>query len=445
MIGGRIEDGAMKRRGSNAPVQLLAVLVATVLALTVAGCSGGGSQSAGAKQTIRFSWWGDTDRLATTKKVLAAFQKQHPNITVQVETTGDTDSYFDKLATEMAANDAPDVMTLGGAYPREFSDRGALLDLSTVSAQPDLSKFPASTLAASKFNGKQYGVPTGGNAIGLIINPKIFQQAGVPLPDTASWTWEDFVRTAARITANSPKGTYGFEPRTVDTIGVYAQQRGSAVYNTQGKLGVSADTLADYWRMEQTLLKNKGIPSASQIQELVDASPEQTLMGQGKAAMTIGYSNLLGTYAQSSGDKLELATIPGAHEYRYAGPTILPSQYYAIPAKSEHRQAAAELISFLVNSPTAGNLIKDDRGMPFQTDVRKAIAPQLDAYGRANAAYLDQVAKNGTPTAPIPPAGGSALNDTMNKLDSDVLFGRTTPQAAATECLKELQDALNHS
>lgn len=326
MIGGRIEDGAMKRRGSNAPVQLLAVLVATVLALTVAGCSGGGSQSAGAKQTIRFSWWGDTDRLATTKKVLAAFQKQHPNITVQVETTGDTDSYFDKLATEMAANDAPDVMTLGGAYPREFSDRGALLDLSTVSAQPDLSKFPASTLAASKFNGKQYGVPTGGNAIGLIINPKIFQQAGVPLPDTASWTWEDFVRTAARITANSPKGTYGFEPRTVDTIGVYAQQRGSAVYNTQGKLGVSADTLADYWRMEQTLLKNKGIPSASQIQELVDASPEQTLMGQGKAAMTIGYSNLLGTYAQSSGDKLELATIPGAHEYRYAGPTILPSQ-----------------------------------------------------------------------------------------------------------------------
>lgn len=431
---------------SAGPARILAVLLAAVLTLAVAGCSGsGGGQSASDKQTIRFSWWGDTERLATTKKVLAAFHKQHPNITVQVETNGDTDSYFDKLTTEMAANDAPDVMTLGGAYPREFSDRGALLDLNTVSDQLDLSKFPPSTLAASKFNGKLYGVPTGGNAIGLIINPKIFQQAGVPLPDTDTWTWEDFVKTAGEITAKSPKGTYGFEPRVVDTIGVYAQQRGSAVYNAQGKLGVSAGTLADYWRMERALLANKGIPSASQIEELVNASPEQTLMGQGKAAMTIGYSNLLGTYAEASGDALELATIPGAKEYKYAGPTILPSQYYAIPSKSKHQQAAAELLSFLVNSPTAGNLIKDDRGMPFQTEVRKAIAPKLDAYGKANAAYLDLVAKNGTPTAPIPPAGGSALNDTMNKLDSDVLFGRTTPDAAAKECLQQLQDALNHS
>ena len=435
-------------RGPAAVGRVLAVMLALTLSLALAGCSGsdhGGGGAGGEQQTIRFAWWGDSTRLATTRKVLKAFEQQNPGITVEVETTGDTDAYFDKLATEMAANDAPDLMTLGGAYPREYSDRGALLDLSKVSAQLDLSKFPDSTLAASKFDGIGYGVPTGGNAIGLLINPKVFAAAGVDLPDTSTWTWEDFVKIAGQVSANSPKGTYGFEPRVNDTLGVYAQQRGTPIYDTQGKLAVAPQTVADYWRMEQELIKNKGMPSAAAVQELANVTPEQTLMGQGKAAMTIGYSNLLGSYAEASGAALKLVTVPGARQYRYAGPTVLPSQYYAISARSEHTEAAAKLLSFLVNSPTAGKLIMDDRGMPFQTEVMKSIKPGLDRYGKANSAYLAGVAKNGTPTAPIPPAGGSALNDVTSKLDSDVLFGRAAPDAAAQDWHKQLEDALANS
>ncbi|QDP96363.1 extracellular solute-binding protein [Microlunatus elymi] len=438
-------DGRPDRRRS-AGGRLLALLLAVSLGLVLAACSGSGDSGSKAdKQTIRFAWWGDSARQATTRKVLDAFQQENPGITVEIETTGDTDAYFTKLATEMSANDAPDVMTLGGAYPREYSDRGALLDLGKVSGQLDLSKFPDSTLAASKFGGAIYGVPTGGNAIGMMINPKIFAAARVPLPDTSTWTWSEFVKVAGQLSAHSPKGTYGFEPRVNDTLGVYAQQRGKPIFDAQGKLAVAPETIADYWRMEQQLIENLGMPSAAAVQELANVSPEQTLMGQGKAAMTIGYSNLLGTYAQASGADLKLVTIPGAHEYQYAGPTVLPSQYYAISARSKHTEAAAKLLSFMVNSPTAAKLILDNRGMPFQTEVAKAIEPELDQYGKANAAYLTEVAKNGTPTAPIPPAGGSALNDITSKEDSDVLFGRATPDAAAEQWQTQLQQALAES
>ncbi|KAF4410269.1 MULTISPECIES: ABC transporter substrate-binding protein [Streptomyces] len=432
------------RTGKRPRTFLRAGAAGAALAALVAlsGCSGTGTGSDDGRTTIRFAWWGDDRRAATTRSVLADFEKANPDITVETETS-DFNAYFDKLATETAANDAPDVMTLGGAYPREYSDRGALLDLAEVSQQLDLSKFPEATLDSAKFDGTLYGVPTGGNAISMIVNPAVFEAAGVELPDTGSWTWEEFVSLAGEISEKSPKGTVGYEPRVNDTLGVYAAQRGTPIFDEKGELGVSAATVEDYFALEKSLLANKGMPSAEVVQEVSTVTPEQTLMGRGRAAMTITYSNLLGAYTQASGEELKLVHIPGEHQYERPGTTVLPSQYYAISARSQHPEAAAELLSHLVNSAEAGKKIRDDRGLPFNTEVREAITPALDEAGRANAEYVDQVAENGAAAVPIPPAGGSGLNDTTSKLDSDVLFGRASPADAAKAWVAEMKQALD--
>lgn len=52
-------------------------------------------------------------------------------------------------------------------------------------------------------------MPTGVSTFGLIINPAIFEQAGVELPDDETWTWDDFTRIATEISANTPEGVYG--------------------------------------------------------------------------------------------------------------------------------------------------------------------------------------------------------------------------------------------
>ncbi|MEO3756163.1 hypothetical protein [Streptomyces sp. B6B3] len=66
----------------------------------------------------------------------------------------------------------------------------------------------------------------------------------------------------------------------------------------------------------------------------------------------------------------------------------------------------------------------------------------LDDAGEANSAYVEQVSQNGAPAAPIPPAGGSALNDITSRIDSDVLFGNVSPADGAAEWVAQMEQAL---
>src|SRR5690606_34230106 len=182
-------------------------------ALLAAGCGGGDSGESSGPVELRFSWWGNNDRAQITQKAIEEFQKQNPNIKVKGEFT-DFNGYFDRLATQVAGGDAPDVITLGGAYPREYGDRGALLDLSTVSDVLKTDKIGEAALQNGNFNGVQYGVPTGVNAIGVVINPEIFEKAGVEPPDEDSWTWDDFKRIAKDLAKKLPKGTYAINDPT---------------------------------------------------------------------------------------------------------------------------------------------------------------------------------------------------------------------------------------
>ncbi|MBP1234635.1 ABC-type glycerol-3-phosphate transport system substrate-binding protein [Arthrobacter sp. PvP102] len=181
--------------------------IAVVSALSLLGLTACSSPSTNQPEDgnveIRFSWWGNAGRAELTNKAIKEFEAANPTIKVKPE-YGDISGYFDKLATQMAANDAPDVITMGGAYPAEYANRGALLDLSKVSGSLDLSKTDQGALENGQVQGKQYGVSTGANALAIVVNPGVLQAAGVALPDDSTWTWDDFARLAADVTAKSP-------------------------------------------------------------------------------------------------------------------------------------------------------------------------------------------------------------------------------------------------
>ena len=108
-----------------------------VLGLALAGCGSpqsGGTTNGQGQTVIRFTWWGNDTRNKLTNDVIAKFEAANPDIDVQGE-PGEWSGYWDKLATQVAANDAPDVITLGGAYLPEYTKRKVLLDLGTVFKQ----------------------------------------------------------------------------------------------------------------------------------------------------------------------------------------------------------------------------------------------------------------------------------------------------------------------
>jgi multiple sugar transport system substrate-binding protein len=416
------------------------ISTASLLALTSACSSPSASQPEEGPVEIRFSWWGNTGRAELTNKAIKEFEAANPNIKVKPE-YGELSGYFDKLATQMAANDAPDVITMGGAYPAEYANRGALLDLSKVEGSLDLSKMDQGALENGQVQGTQYGVSTGANALAIVVNPAVFQAAGVPLPDDSKWTWDDFAKIAADVTAKSPKGTYGTATvLTHDSLDAFARQRGELLYTKDGELGLGQDTVQDYFDFSIKLSESGAAPSASETVEKLNVSTEQSLMGMGKAGMMLTWSNALTALSKASGAELKLLKLPG--ETPTPGIWLQSSQFYTISARTEHPEAAAKLVDFLVNNEASAKIIQSDRGVPSNSGMRTAIQDLLTPQGKVEAAYIDQIGKMDFAPTFIGPTGSTAVSEITARINTDVLFKRITPEQAAEQWINESKAAI---
>lgn len=389
---------------------------------------------------IRFSWWGNATRADLTTKAIKEFEAANPNIKVKPE-YGDISGYFDKLATQVAANDAPDVITMGGAYPAEYANRGALLDLSKVSGSLDLTKLDQGAVENGQVKGTQYGVSTGANALAVVVNPAVFTAAGVELPDDSKWSWDDFASLAKNITDKSPKGTYGTATvLTHDSLDAFARQRGKSLYTQDGQLGLDKDTVQAYFDYSLKLSESGAAPSASETVEKLNASTEQTLMGMGQAGMMLTWSNSLTALSKASGAELKLLKLPG--EKPTPGIWLQSSQFYTISARSKHTDAAAKLVNFLVNNEAAAKIIQSDRGVPSNSGMRSAIGDLLTPQGKTEAAYIDEVGKMDFAPTFIGPTGSTAVSEITARLNTDVLFKRLSPEKAAEQWINESKAAI---
>jgi multiple sugar transport system substrate-binding protein len=420
------------------------LLVTAALGATagLASCSRGGGTEPddGDATSIRFAWWGSTPRHEMTEQALDAFGAEHPEITVATE-PAEFAAYFDRLATQAAAGDAPDVITLGGAYVAEYAQRGALLDLGTMSAQLDLSPADASVLGNGQVDGTQYAATTGVNALAIVTNPAIFEDAGIELPDDTTWTWEEFEELAAQITAATPDGVYGSAGTlTHDSIDCWARQRGEALYTPDGQLGLTAATLEELFALSLSMIETGAAPPAGVITELEGVPNEQTLLGTGKAAMMLTWSNSLAPMSAASGSPLRLLDVPG--ESPTPGLWLQSSQFYAISAASQNPQAAATLIDFLLNDPAAATVITTDRGVPASEAMRDAIAPELDENGQAEVDYVAYQAGKDLAQLVIGPAGSTEVAGITTRVLSDLMFGELTPAEAAASWMEQAQQAI---
>lgn len=418
---------------------------AAAVTLVLAGCGSGdtgegGEGAADEQVTISFSWWGNDTRAQDTMKVIDAFEAKNPNITVEPDYS-DFGGYWDKMATKTAGGDAPDIFAMSGSYPGEYASRGALLDLAEVQEYIDTSKFADGTVELGLINGTQYTITAGINSMSLVVDPAVFEAAGVELPNDEEWTWEDYIDIAEAITAQSPEGTYGTSPMPNDSfLAVWARQRGEELYNADGtSVGMSKETLAEWFQLNQTLVDTGGSPDASGAVEDINAgSPEQTLMGLGRQGMKISWSNQMNAY---SSETLSMLKLPG--EAQRPGSWLRSSMEYAISAQSEHPKEAAQFLDFLVNDPEAAKIIKLDRGMQANLEVREQVLPLLDETKRQEAQYLDRVAElKTTPPAPLP-AGSSDTMAILERQLVEVLFGRLTPQQAAEGFITEVNTNLS--
>jgi multiple sugar transport system substrate-binding protein len=387
--------------------------------------------------TITFAWWGGEERNQITKKAIEGFEEDHPNITVETQSS-DFGSYWDMLATQVAGGDAPDLITMGGSYPSEYAGRGALLDLATVSDHLDTSTIPADTLEIGEIEGKQYTVPSGVNALAAFLNPAVFEEAGVELPDTSTWTWEDFAEVTQQLSDKSPKGTYGTVPfANSSLLDAWAHQHGEAIFAEDGTVGVSPETVSAWFQLWLDAQKNGATPEASIFVEDSTAVPEQSLFGTGRSGITFAWSNFK---ADALGDTVVEANLPGEAEAR--GNRVGSTMEYAITSKTAHPEAAAMLLDYLVNDPRVVDAVGTDRGVPANEEVRDHLRGSLTTVQQKEVDLIDEITASDAGARMPAPEGASSTGDIFTRLMQDVLFERTSPDDAAEQFISEVEGSL---
>jgi multiple sugar transport system substrate-binding protein len=425
-----------------------AVGAAVAAGLVLSGCTSAPGESGGfdpnEEITLEMSWWGDDNRAALFAEVIDLFEAEYPNISVTETPVGSPDDLFNRLATDFGGGGttAPDVFALGGAKPQEYGSAGALLDLATVSEYVDIASYPDFSTTSAIVDDTLYGLPTGGNATAAFVNVDIFERAGVEVPDE-SWTWDSLIEAANAIgsqglTNDAGQPIYGLDLRIQDIIGTYAgQETEFGLYDWDGQLAVDADTIAGLYEIELELLEGGGLPDPTIITAGWALPPDQQLYTLGQAAVTFGYSNLIGTY-EGAGETLILTPPTNTDQ---TGVALLPSSFWSINAASAHPEAAALLMNWFLNVPAAAELIKDTRGVPFNPEIAEVVIPLLEGPSKTAAEYVQSVLDAGT-VAPPQPNGAANMNKYSQDAEAEVIFGRMTPQQAAEDWVSKLSSDL---
>ena len=161
----------------------------------------------------------------TLAKMVAAFEQEHPNIKVEVETIG-YDDYFTQMQTRVAGGTAPDCYELNIENFAAYANKGILAEITGV----DVSGLNETALGAFNVDGKQYGLPESFSNVVLIYNKDLFDQAGVAYP-TNDWTQDDLQAAAEKIRALGDDIFGIWQPITYNEFFKVVAQYGGALLN----------------------------------------------------------------------------------------------------------------------------------------------------------------------------------------------------------------------
>ena len=136
------------------------------------------------------------------------FVEEHPLIEPKYEPLGG--EWTDKILTQMAAGDAPDVIETWSPILETWNDKGQVLDLQPL-VDRDLPNADDLFIAGAwdqmkdPFTGARMGMVINHDITSLFYNKTAFEEAGVPFP-SVDWTFEDYENNAVATVLKDEDG-----------------------------------------------------------------------------------------------------------------------------------------------------------------------------------------------------------------------------------------------
>ena len=287
-----------------------------------------------------FTFSAAPDHLKDLDAIIAAFNKQNPEITVKVATAAYAD-YFTSLQTQVAGNAAPDTFELNYENFVTYARSGALADLTpfTTSGVIDPKRYYPLALSGFQDGGKQFGLPATFSAVVLFYNKKLFDAAGLSYP-TPEWTWKEETEAATKLTANGVFGDY--QPVSFFEFYKSLAQAGGSFFGPDGKAAFNDDkgVAAATWL---TTKPGTTMPTVADIGGTPDY--DTNLFKSGKLAM---WHNGIWQFAglKDAGVDYDVVVEPGAE--KKANAVFMNAA--VVSAKSPNQEAAARWVAFLTGA-----------------------------------------------------------------------------------------------
>lgn len=427
-----------------------AVGVAAATALVLTACSGAadgpetggdGGSSSDEEVTLTMTWWGNDDRASRYEEAIDLFEEQHPNITVQ-PTFQDWDGYWTARSTEAAGRSLPDVMQFDLSYLREYSENGHLLDLSPyVGEQIDLAGFDEALVESGVIDGAQIGIPTSTNTLALFYNPGLLEQTGVEAP-AADYDWQDFNAFVAEVseagaTAENGEPVHGSADYT-STFWFFLQwlvQQGIQPFEDDGSFGFTEDDMREFLELGADLREaGHFYPIDRQVQLLPLGG-----FTVNEAAAEFSWDNFLAGYVADSGtEDIQMMPMPTGPDGEKAM-FFKPSMLLAAGANTEHPEAAATLIDFLLTEPEVGRIFGTSKGVPADEAQREAMELEEGSIDARVVAYEEEVAEHVTQPVPIPVKGFGSIEAEFKRLGEELNYGTITIDEFVSSWFSEAQ------
>jgi multiple sugar transport system substrate-binding protein len=418
----------------------LAALVAIGAALTAAGCGGddGNEGAAAGDAPASITFWGRAANQEINQRLVDAYNATHDT---KVKFTAFPDDQFvTRVGTAAGSGDGPDVFAVDSIYMPQFIKQGLVTDI-TDRAQ-GLDFFDALSdgqIDVSTADDRLYAVPRDVDASTLFWNKQLFRRAGLDpeKPPTSFAEIEEYAKKIAAL-GGKKRGFY-FAGRcsgcNAYTLLPLVWASGGEILDEEGAPAFDAPQVKEALALYNRLWESGAVPKSAETD-----GGENWLTGF--AAGNIGMQPL-GAFAiraireQNPDLDFGVARLPGATggEAAFNGGDVI-----AIPAQSEHADAAWDFIAWTLSEGTQVDVVAKDGGLVARTDL----VENEHAGGDAQVLASNEALEVGrTPKSPVynqlfnDPNGPFLTAFTKAVFGGDVDGAVADAQAAGTEIFEQ--------
>ncbi|MFQ6133038.1 MAG: ABC transporter substrate-binding protein [Armatimonadota bacterium] len=392
---------------------------------------------------LTYVCWGDYTEEAMNRHWIAQFERQHPNLKVNIILTSGGVGTREKIQTMMAGGSAPDVMyTWPDVFP-EFVEKGVYLPLDEYMARDGVHRAEWYRTLVDFYTKDDvvYGLPRSWHPFIIFYNKSLFDREGVPYPDE-TWTFDDLIRHGRKLTRDL-NGDGLIDQYAIANIPwqVFAWAYGGRTFDEEGNCYLDDPATVRGLQLYQDLIWKYEISPSPQQQSLQQNA--QDMFKTGRIAMFSLGIWCVPDFREIEGFEWDIAVMP-AGDQRV---TLLVTAGWSAYRHTPHPDEAWELIKYLSGREAQEYQMKiwrDPSGLkdvfqslmfyqPEQPPSSRQVVLDSIKFGRFAAAYVG--------SAEVNTRVGEAFDEIATGRQRDVAAGCREMKRVAEQTLADLRAA----